>query len=65
MNSKWMYWMIKARSGSITAVGGILAVYSFRHDSDGFGYAVVVATVVASGMAFLMVDRKNVRQLQA
>lgn len=63
MNTKWMYWLTKARSGLIVALGGIFAVSSFHRDNDAFGYVIIVVTVVAAALAYLVVDRRNVGKL--
>ena len=61
MNSKRTYWLTQARWGLIVAIGGVLAVFSFRNDSDGVGYVFVVGTILVAALVYVFVDRKHVR----
>jgi len=61
MSSKTTYWLTQARWGLIVAIGGILAVFSFRNDNEGVGYVFVVGTILVAMLVYLFVDRRNVR----
>lgn len=63
MSSKNMYWMTQARSGLVVLIGAAPAVFSFRDGNETLGYVCVAATLILAVLAYLLVDRKNVRDL--
>ena len=64
MSAKWKFWLYQGRWGLIVAIGGPLAVFSFRRDNDGVGYVLIAGTVVVATLVYLFVDREKAKELE-